>query len=201
MTIPKRLIRTAPDTTTPDMDWLWQTARTLHPSWEHVDLRNSVNPTAFPLTSPYWRDCQTGAQWADLARFEALWWRGGVYIDSDVEVLKPFDPLLGLDAFAAYEDTDHVCIAVMGFTPNHPILKTVIELAIQRRHLDTWQAGMGAFHDAITGRSDITLFPPGMFYPWSWRDNEPADWRTQNPWSYTAHYWSKSWLLEQKAHR
>lgn len=193
MTIPKRLIRTAPDTTTPDMDRLWDTARTLHPHYEHVDLRNSINPDAFPLTGPYWPDCRTGAQWADLARFEFLWWRGGVYIDSDVEVLKPFDPLLGLDAFAGYEDAEHVCIAVMGFRPAHPILKTVIELAIERRHLDTWQAGMGAFHDAIAGRDDIALFPPATFFPWSWRQQEPPGWRQENPWSWTAHYWAASW--------
>lgn len=194
LVIPTRLIRTAPDETTSEMDQFWDIARELHPEWMHVDLRNSIDPAHWPLTGPYWKDCRTGAAWADMVRFEELFWRGGVYIDSDVEVLKPFDSLIGLDAFAGYEDTEHVCIAVMGFTPNHPIMRRSIELAIQRRHSDTWSAGMGSFQDAIKGRNDIALFPPGMFFPWSWRDREPKDWRRNNPWSYAAHYWAASWV-------
>lgn len=194
MNIPARLIRTAPDVTTVEMDRLWHVATGLHPDWEHVDLRNSVDPGGYPITSPYWRDCETGAQWADLVRFEELWMRGGCYIDSDVEVFKPFDPLLGLPAFAGYEDHERVCIAVLGFPPAHPALKSVLEYAIARRHQGTWQAGMGAFNDAVKGRDDIVLFPPAVFFPWHWTQPEPHGWRENNPWSMTAHYWAKSWL-------
>lgn len=190
--IPRRLIRTAPEVTNAEQDRLWKIATEMHPHWEHVDLRNNVDPTGYPMTSPYWDQCESGAQWADLCRFEELL-RGGVYIDSDVEVLKSFDPLLGLSAFAGYEDTERVCIAVLGFRPNHPVVNLAVRLAISRRRQGTWKAGMGAFNAALADRDDIVLFPPGMFYPFHWSDDEPNDWRERNPWSMTAHYWAKSW--------
>lgn len=40
---------------------------------------------------------------SDYIRFYALYLYGGIYLDSDVEVLKPFDDLLSLDFFCGYE--------------------------------------------------------------------------------------------------
>ncbi|MFI3319820.1 MAG: glycosyltransferase [Rikenellaceae bacterium] len=40
---------------------------------------------------------------ADYIRFYALYTEGGIYLDSDVEVLKSFDPLLDAKSFMGYE--------------------------------------------------------------------------------------------------
>ncbi len=40
---------------------------------------------------------------SDYVRLYALWTEGGIYLDTDVCVLKSFDPLLGHTAFAGYE--------------------------------------------------------------------------------------------------
>lgn len=192
--IPARLIRTAPVITTGEQDRLWAMATGLHPDWEHVDLRNDCDPEPFPLTRSYWSACETGAQWADLVRFEELWHRGGVYIDSDVECYKPFDPLMGLPAFAGYETPQNVCIAVLGFPAQHPTMERAVELAIERRHLGTREAGMGTFQ-LVLGLypHDVVLFPPAMFYPYLWTQQCPSDLQDNNPWSFTVHHWAKSW--------
>ena len=39
----------------------------------------------------------------DYVRLYALYHEGGIYMDTDVEVLKPLDDLLGLPAFSGYE--------------------------------------------------------------------------------------------------
>ena len=39
----------------------------------------------------------------DYVRLYALYTEGGIYMDTDVEVLKPYDDLLGLPAFTGYE--------------------------------------------------------------------------------------------------
>jgi len=41
---------------------------------------------------------------ADYIRLYALYHFGGIYLDSDVEVLRTFDPLLGLRTMMCYED-------------------------------------------------------------------------------------------------
>lgn len=43
---------------------------------------------------------------ADYIRMYALYTEGGIYLDMDVEVLKPYDNLLDLDYFICYENND-----------------------------------------------------------------------------------------------
>lgn len=47
---------------------------------------------------------------SDYVRLYALHMDGGIYLDTDVEVLKPFDPLLGLSGFIGFEGTKHLSI-------------------------------------------------------------------------------------------
>ena len=199
--IPKRLIRVVPAGTPRQVEDWWNDARVLHShrqGWEHVTLREPHDPQRFPMTSPYWRDCQTGAQLADLVRAEELYHRGGVYIDSDIEVWRPFDPLLELGAFAGYEDKNRVCNAVMGFPAKHWVLRMFLTLAIDRRHRGTETAGVATFTEVVTHPgAGVTLLPPGAFYPVHWSQQIPKDTaalRVNNPWSYCLHHWAKSWL-------
>lgn len=189
--IPRRLIRVVPENTSQQVEDWWSGAVELHPGWQHVTRREDHDPTLFPLTSPYWGDCGTGAQLADLVRAEELWHRGGCYIDSDIEVFKPFDNLLGLPGFAGWEDTKRVCNAVLGFPPRHTLIGTFIELAIARRRQGTEAAGVATFTELASTAGDIVLFPPGTFYPAHW--SETPDLTCKKPWTYTLHYWAKSW--------
>lgn len=55
---------------------------------------------------------------ADYIRFYALYTEGGVYLDSDVEVLKPFDDLLGMPYFLGRENVSNkIEAAAMGASP------------------------------------------------------------------------------------
>ena len=51
---------------------------------------------------------------ADYIRFYALYNYGGIYLDSDVEVLRSFDPLLELPYFAGAETSGTIEAAVLG---------------------------------------------------------------------------------------
>lgn len=44
----------------------------------------------------------------DYVRLYALYTEGGVYMDTDVEVLKPYDDLLGLPGFTGYEGSKYL---------------------------------------------------------------------------------------------
>lgn len=196
--IPKRLVRTVPTNTTLEVEKLWTDACALHPEWEHVTWRDPINRNAFPLTSPYWDECESGAQLADLVRVEDLYHSGGVYQDADFVAFRPFTPLLGLDGFAAYEDASYVPNAVMGFRPGHPALRHVIDLAIAKRFSGTWTAGVGVTTEVFRNRDDILLLPPGSFYAVHWRDAHKYGIdidkvRAENPWAVGVHLYAHSW--------
>ena len=196
--IPRRLVRTIPRQTHPEQERLWDIACTLHRDWEHVSLRDPNNPNAFPLTSPYWDQCETGAQLADLIRVEDLFHNGGWYIDSDVWMLRPLDSLCGLNGVAAWEDKFYIPNAVLGFTPGHPALARVIELAIARRGQGTWKAGVGVTTEVFLTADNMTLLPPGCFYPIHWREAHRGfvNWTRiakENPWAFAIHKYAASW--------
>lgn len=52
---------------------------------------------------------------ADYIRLFALYNYGGIYLDMDVEVLKPFDELLSLDTMLCFENTNNESLEVAAF--------------------------------------------------------------------------------------
>lgn len=65
------------------------------------------NEDNFDVNSvPYVREAYEARKFAfvtDYVRLYALYTEGGIYMDTDVEVLKPYDDLLQLTAFTGYE--------------------------------------------------------------------------------------------------
>lgn len=57
---------------------------------------------------------------ADVARLHALYYEGGIYLDTDVEVLKPFDIFLDSDGFTSYESLNLLGMGTIGFKKYHP---------------------------------------------------------------------------------
>jgi len=65
----------------------------------------------------YVREAYKERKWAfvsDYVRLYALYHDGGIYMDTDVEVLKPIDRFLNLAAFSGYQDADQCLTGIMG---------------------------------------------------------------------------------------
>lgn len=202
--IPRILHRTVPAETAAEAEQFWAKAVALHPGWEHHTWRDPLDSAEFPITSPHWWRCMTGAQLAGLVRLEVLWNHGGIYIDSDVELVRPLDPLCQLDAFAAWEDAQCVPDAVLGARPQHPAVKDMLDLAVRRLKSDStdwrtgngaWATGPGVTTTVLPGRDDVLLLPPGSFYPYHYTEKHRRgeDWAAL-PWCFGAHHWAASWL-------
>lgn len=79
---------------------------------------------------------------SDYARADLLRRYGGVYMDLDVEMLRPIDDLLYNDAYMSFESLDRIeCGSGMGAKPGHPILQEICESYERRPYLKpdgTW---------------------------------------------------------------
>lgn len=75
---------------------------------------------------------------SDYVRLWALEREGGIYLDTDVEMFKPFDDLLGYKAFAGFEGSKHLPIGtcVMASEP-HGVWVTEQLEAYRGRHFVT----------------------------------------------------------------
>ena len=80
---------------------------------------------------PYLRWCHDNGKWAflsDLARLLIVQEHGGLYFDTDVELIQSPDALLSYDAFFGFE-TDEFIATGLGFgsVSNHPALQAMID--------------------------------------------------------------------------
>lgn len=79
------------------------------------------NEDNFPLDEyPYARQAYDAGKYAfvsDVARLYALKTMGGIYLDTDVEVIKPFDDFLHHTAFTSFEQADAITTGVIGSEP------------------------------------------------------------------------------------
>lgn len=83
-------------------------------TWKNVLCGYEIvewNETNFDVNSTVWTkeamDCRKYAFVSDYVRLKVLYEHGGIYLDTDVEVLKSFDALLDLPYFIGAENTIH----------------------------------------------------------------------------------------------
>lgn len=78
---------------------------------------------------PYVREAYDNRKFAfvtDVVRLYALYNEGGVYMDTDVEVLKSFDILLGYDAVAGFESESLIQTGIMASREGLDIFKEML---------------------------------------------------------------------------
>jgi hypothetical protein len=182
-TIPRILHRTVPAETTAQVEAWWVRFAELHPDWDLRTYREPIDPSDWPITGHLFDRCQNGAQKAGLIRLEALFTVGGIYVDSDVIPHRPFDSLLSVPAFAAWEDKNVVPDAVLGSAPGHQAFMLLLERAREcvERGDDAWVSGPGGTTEILPDRDDVLLLPPGAFYPVHYLERSKLGKKSQDP--------------------
>lgn len=70
---------------------------------------------------------------SDVVRVQVLYEYGGIYLDTDVEVLRGFDDLLGEQMFIGMENNAYVQSAVIASEAHHPFWRQVIDFYAQQQ--------------------------------------------------------------------
>lgn len=89
------------------------------------------NETNFDVNAlPYTREAFEARKWAfitDVVRLQALVSEGGIYMDTDVEVLKPLDSLLQYEAVSGFESMTQIATGLMACRDSQPFFKELLE--------------------------------------------------------------------------
>ena len=150
---------------------------------------------------------------SDYARADLLYRYGGIYMDLDVEMLRPIDDLLYHDAYMSFESLDRIeCGSGMGAKPGHPILREICESYEKRPYLKedgSWDNSTcpvrytqvierhGLIKDgSFQSVEDITIYPFQTLTGKSF--DTGIVYSTEE--SYTLHHHNGSWIPD-KAHR
>ena len=85
------------------------------------------NESNFDMDSyPYVREAYDSRKFAfvsDVARLYALYTEGGIYMDTDVEVLKSLDDFLKYDGVSGFESSTQIPTGLMASRDLHPLVK------------------------------------------------------------------------------
>ena len=72
------------------------------------------------------RKAQKWAFLSDYVRIHKLYEHGGIYFDTDVEVVKSLDPLRVNSAFIGFESPSHLGTSVIAAVAKHPMLELIL---------------------------------------------------------------------------
>ena len=113
--------------------------RELNPDYE-ICLWNEENFDFSVI--PYTREAyQSGSKYlmyvTDYARMDVLYRHGGIYLDTDVELLKPLDDLLYNRAFIGIEENSQLNSgSALGAIPRHPMIRNLMKCYEDEHFLD-----------------------------------------------------------------
>lgn len=146
---------------------------------------------------------------SDYARLKILYEQGGLYLDTDVEVLRPLDDIMSRGDWMAVErhsdDTDHVNVG-LGFAvaPGSPIVREALDFYEQQHYrLPDGQCasfiivtvltnilrahGLPEQINEPTTIAGLTIYPHDYFSP------KRDDIITLTPNTHTIHHYAASW--------
>lgn len=147
---------------------------------------------------------------SDYVRLYALYYEGGIYLDSDIEVLKTFDNLLDNLAFTGFENSHAIATCVLGSVKGNPLFKQFMDYYADRPFiLSNGEYDLTPNPIPITdicmkhglsrnGKEQkldyITIYPMDYFCPYDRITGELNI--TEN--SYTIHYFNGTWIDEER---
>jgi len=135
-------------------------------------------------------------KWAfvsDYIRFYILYHHGGIYLDTDVEVLKPFDDLLLQDFIAGWDKREvYIHTFIVGAVSRHPLLKEVLSFyeVLQPGVYPTSPEVLTLCYRNFEQRNDLVILPSKYLSPLE--EGEKAGPETFEQ-AYTNHLWEESW--------
>lgn len=171
--------------------------RRFNPGWEmmlwtdeHVPLL--VNQALFD-------NAIDGCEKSDLVRHEVLYQFGGVFIDTDVECLRSFEPLrpspfCGIQDYLGTFDRPRYCPAVIGAECGSRTMYEVIKkfpLSFSQYPHDRIKRCFGPFNECPTLPHEFTVYTPEYFYPYHYTEKHRRN--ESFPHSFAVHHWAGGW--------
>lgn len=148
--------------------------------------------------------CIQNKRWAflsDYIRMKVLKDYGGIYLDVDVELVKPLDDLLRYQCFMAYEDEGRPTTGVVGGVVGHEFFRLAEEFVYARHvagktYMITPEVAKICLAECS---SEVEVLSYESFYPYN--PYAKCHERRQLMYSYVSdstygiHHWGKSWKM------
>lgn len=187
----------------------------IHPEYKFIEW----NETNTDLSHPFVSKCYENKQWAfvsDYIRLKVLYDHGGVYLDTDLLLIKPLNDLMNHSCFLGAEDIHHINCCVIGAVKKNDFiykcLSTYDTIILEEMgmigdftipkivtNVFTQLSGISTFENTISF-NDVIIFPQEYFYSLPYKKKGEVKkykkYITNN--SIGVHLWVGSWVKENE---
>ncbi|MGE4578573.1 MAG: glycosyltransferase [Desulfuromonadales bacterium] len=169
---------------------------------------NLWNEENSPMDIPYVKAAYKNKKFAfvsDYVRCWAIYNNGGIYLDTDMYVLKNFDNLLNNHVFFGYEKENQNIISagIIGCEKKSLFVRKIIDRYENMEFSvdELWEITIPKIitdeYEKFSSKESISIFPYDYFYPYPLFNRDKQfqsfiDYKTQN--TYAIHLWNQSWF-------
>lgn len=165
---------------------------------------NESNTTQF--SNAFYRNALRKKKYAfvaDYIRAKVLFEEGGVYLDTDMLLLKPIDSLLKYNFFIGEEVKNRVNFALFGSIPKHCFLAQMLKFYEQTEfNVFSLPVITHTFSPIINRKfidKEEVIFEPNYFYPLPYENRLESYSGFTQPESYAVHLWDHSWAKSEES--
>lgn len=168
------------------------------PDYQIIEWNESnFNVNSFEYTKKAYQE----KKWAfvsDVARLVALEKMGGIYLDTDMYILKSFNDFLDYDLVLGKEDERYISAGMVGADKNNLYIKKVLEYYKESHDYETIPRVLTNIYKQekeLLERSGlkIKIFDPVFFYPFTADNIKRFNYHNATIESYAVHLWNYSW--------
>jgi mannosyltransferase OCH1-like enzyme len=168
------------------------------PDYE-IKLWNEANMP----NNQYMHDMLKNKQYAfasDYLRFYALYHEGGIYLDTDMEIIKSLDTFLYNECFLGYESDKFISAGIIGGQKNHSFFhKMMIKIEnnyeVNKKEETIPKLITELLDEDVDLKNKLKLYSVDVFYPYNPYRNSVKQLMykdiTKN--TYAIHHWNYSW--------
>jgi len=143
----------------------------------------------------------TDKKWAflsDYARLDVLYQNGGIYLDTDMEILKSLDQFLAHELFLGFESSSHINASIIGCTKQHWVIKECLEEYETMTEYETIPKVITrvlqkhfSLDKGMINEGGVAVYPAEYFYPLPFDKKFSPSMLTEN--AHGIHWWNYSW--------
>lgn len=165
------------------------------------------NESNSPMHETFVQEAYTAKKYAfvsDYVRFWALLKHGGIYMDTDMYVIKSMNNLLENSCFFGFETSENKVLScgVIGCEVNNEFIKLIIDkyhvlhFSVSELHNLVLPRVITPIYEKFENKNYIKIYPYDYFYPFPYEKRDEIanfmDFATKN--TYAIHLWNLSWV-------
>ncbi|MHB8206511.1 glycosyltransferase family 32 protein [Mucilaginibacter sp.] len=181
-------------------------------SWKKILPEYQIiewNESNSELANDFSKQAFKAKKWAflsDYVRIKALYQHGGIYLDTDMLMVKSLDDLLDQECFLGYQNDGQVSGGIISSVKGNAYIKSCLDAYENMQFNESRLMSMAIpliltdAYDRFSQKQSVSIYPYNYFYPYSFEDSLQGKnyINSIKPETYAIHLWNASWFTEKE---